>query len=312
MQKLTNIDFIEKAKNLHGDKYDYSIVNYLNNITKVNIICPKHGEFLQFPNGHLIGQECPKCSSTCVKSTDQFILSAKTIHNNIYDYSLVNYVNNRMKIKIICSKHGIFEQAPYSHLNGNGCPKCAVIKNSGILKKTQQEFINESIKLHNNKYDYSKVNYINAHTKIIIICPEHGEFKQKPNNHLNGRGCPSCSQSKGEKIIENILLRKNLNFIKQKTFKNCKCKQKLQFDFYLPEHNTCIEYDGRQHFEPIKYFGGEVAFKILQERDKIKENFCNENNINLMRIKYNENIENKLKVFIRKRRLWFQQFHNKD
>lgn len=286
---LTNIEFINRAKDIHNNKYGYSSADYINSSIKIVIICNKHGNFEQTPNNHLSGNGCPKCAGKHV-TTKEFINKARDIHNDKYDYSLVDYENCKLKIKIICSEHGEFEQTPNSHLDGNGCPKC-----SG-LHKTTENFMNEANFIHNNKYDYSLVNYTNSQTKIIIMCPMHGKFEQTPNSHLSGKGCPLCKQSKGENKIEELLLIKNIGYVYQKIFDDCKHKRKLRFDFYLPELNICLEYDGVQHFEPIGFFGGIKCLDSQQKHDKIKNDFCSNNNINLIRIKYNENIKNKLKL----------------
>jgi Zn finger protein HypA/HybF involved in hydrogenase expression len=223
----------------------------------------------------------------------EFIERAKNIHENKYDYSIVNYIDNSTKIKIICPEHGIFEQKPKDHLNGQGCPKCAK-----KYKPTSDEFIQNVNKIHNNKYDYSLVNYVGNKIKIDIICPKHGIFSQTPHNHIYGQGCPKCKQPKGEIKINQFLIKNNLNYEYQKKFDGCINERSLYFDFYLPDYNTLIEYDGKQHFKTVKYFGGEKGLKIRQERDKIKKEFCNKNDINLIRIKYDEDIENKLKALI--------------
>ena len=193
--KSNTKEFIEKAKKIHGNKYDYSKVNYVNNHTKVEIICPEHGSFFQIPNSHLASRGCPKCSGNVRKTTEQFIEEAKKAHGNKYDYSLVNYVNIHTKVKIVCPEHGIFEQGPLDHLRGVNCPKCGRI-NAGISKKrTTEQFIEEAKKVHGDKYDYSLVNYINSHTKVKIVCPEHGIFEQTPENHfLNKQGCAICAK----------------------------------------------------------------------------------------------------------------------
>jgi very-short-patch-repair endonuclease len=285
--------FIEKSRNIHGDEYDYSLVDYINNHTKVKIICSKHGVFKQEPNGHLNGAGCPKCDNKNV-TTEEFIEKAKEIHGNKYDYSLTIYKNSKLKIKIICSIHGIFKQKPANHLNGSGCSKCGIILRNNKLTHTKEEFVIKSNKIHNNKYDYSLAEYKHNKKNIIIICPIHGKFEQIPNDHLQGVGCPKCKQSKGEAKINQILENNNIFYICQKTFNDCKDIRKLQFDFYLPEQKSIIEYDGIQHYKPINYFGGIKSLKSQQKRDQIKTNYCIENNINLIRIRYDENIEDKL------------------
>jgi uncharacterized protein YggL (DUF469 family) len=184
---LTTEQFIEKAQKVHGMKYDYSKVDYVNAKTKICIICPVHGEFYQAPSHHLEGCGCPKC---CIekkkKTTEQFIKEAIEKHGYKYDYSKVEYIDANTKVCIICPEHGEFYQAPIKHLLGHGCPEC------GENKKTTEQFIKEAIEKHGNKYDYSKVDYVNNKTKVCIICPEHGEFWQDPNSHLSGCGCPKC------------------------------------------------------------------------------------------------------------------------
>ena len=291
--KTTTESFIKKSKKIHGDKYDYSLLDYINSNTKVKIICTIHGKFYQYP-GHHINRKygCPKCSNRYNYSTIEFIEKSKQIHGDKYDYSLVDYKNNYTRIKIICLIHGIFEQKPNDHLSNHGCPNCI-----GRFKTTEQ-FIQESNIIHNKKYDYSLLKYINSNTKVKIICPTHGVFEQKPTDHLCNHGCPSCNESKGEKMIKEQLEKFNINFETQKTFEKCKNKYKLRFDFYLPNNNMCIEFDGEQHFKSVKHFGGEEGFKKVKMNDNIKNEYCKNNNINLLRIKYNENIEEKLKKLL--------------
>jgi len=208
-----------------------------------------------------------------------FIEKSIKIHSSHFDYSFVDYVNSKKKIKIICKIHNIlFEQQPYLHLQ-NGCPICRIAY--------KDNFIKNSNKIHNNKYDYSLINYKNNHSHVDIICKVHGKFTQTPQHHLRGFGCFECSKSKGETIIHNILETLDIKFETQKTFNDCKDKRILPFDFYLNDYNTCIEYDGRHHYEPINYWGGEEKLKYTKKHDKIKNDYCQKNNINLLRIKFN-------------------------
>jgi len=284
-------EFIDKCLKIHENRYDYSLVDYKNNKTKIKIICPIHGIFEQTPNNHInLKQKCPFCEKN-IPTTEEFINECKKIHENRYDYSLVDYKNNKTKIKIICPIHGVFEQYPYAHLKKKqGCNLC--------YKKNMFDdiytFIEKSNLIHNNKYDYSLTNYINSKTKVKIICPKHGVFEQIPNDHINGSGCPKCKESIGEKIIRDILDWKNVFYQCQKSFDNCKNINKLTFDFYLPKYNICIEYDGEQHYKPIEFFGGSISLKKQKIRDGIKTRFCKENDIKLIRIGYNENINEKL------------------
>ena len=195
-KKKTKEKFIKEADIIHNYKYNYSKINYINNKTKVCIICPEHGEFWQTPANHLKGANCPKCG--CVlriknntKSFKWFLKKANEIHHNKYKYDSTNYINTSTPIIITCPKHGYFVQKPCWHLKGDGCPKCA-----GNYVLSTEEFIEKAKKIHDNKYDYSKVKYIKSKEKICIICTEHGEFWQTPNEHLMGNGCKKCGYKK--------------------------------------------------------------------------------------------------------------------
>ena len=155
--------------------------------------------------------------------------------------------------------------------------------------KTIKQFIKEAIAIFGNKYDYSKTIYKKSHKKVCIICHKHGKFKVTPNNHIVCRqGCPRCSSSKGEKLIEEYLVKYKIKYTPNKKFIGCKNKKQLRFDFYLPEYNLCIEFDGMQHFIPFG-FGSEdknEKFKRTKINDEIKNNFCIRNSIPLLRIPY--------------------------
>jgi hypothetical protein len=182
----TKEKFVEKAHEVHGDKYDYTDTVYINAHEKVEILCPEHGVFEQRANSHLKGYGCLACASKR-KPIDHVLSSFKKAHGTRYNYSKVNYQDARTSIEIVCSEHGSFFQRPTDHMRGQGCPKCT--RNA---KKTQDEVIKQFEKVHGNRYDYSKVHFIDTKTKVAIICPEHGEFEQIPNSHALGRGCDQC------------------------------------------------------------------------------------------------------------------------
>ncbi len=183
--------FLKKSKDIHNNKYDYSLVDYKNAHTKVDIKCPIHGIFKQSLHAHTSGEGCPSCSGNKKMGNEDFIKRSSEKFNNLYDYSLVDYINNRTNVKIICQKHGIFEQIPETHLNGKGCPSCL-----GVSKKTTSEFIKNSISIHGDRYDYSNCTYTGIFNKVKIICKKHGEFEQAAKNHLNGQGCRQCYLNK--------------------------------------------------------------------------------------------------------------------
>ena len=286
-------EFIEKARKLHGDKYDYSKVNYINSSTKVCIICPEHGEFWQRPYCHIKGQGCPKCAGTYSMNLNEFKESANIVHDNKYDYSLINEYNGiYTKLPIVChekdetgEEHGLFYQTAKNHLKGFGCKKCS----SNYMDL--QLFVKRSNKIHGNCYNYDNiVSYKNNTTKVPIECSKHGIFYQTPNMHLSGQGCPYCKESHLEKRINNSFNDCGFCFERQKRFEwliNDKTGYKLPLDFYLPEHNIAIECQGEQHFianfyktKGIDY--AEEHLKNVQYRDLCKKRLCKENDICLI------------------------------
>nr|UVM93683.1 MAG: hypothetical protein [Bacteriophage sp.] len=278
-KKYDRYSFIWKAIQKHGYKYDYRKVDYKGSETKVCITCSIHGEFWQTPQHHLRGCNCPKCNKNYILDTLSFIDKAKEVHGSKYDYSKVNYINSQEKICIVCHEHNEFWQLPSNHLQGQGCPKC-----DGSYKFTLTEFIEKANYIHEGKYRYNKVEYINCDTKVCITCLIHGEFWQTPYTHINGCGCPICKESHLERETSKLL---NDNNIKYERFKHFDWLGRQSLDFYLPDYNIGIECQGEQHFKPIKYFGGEDKFNKIVERDKRKLELCQNNNVKLLFINYN-------------------------
>lgn len=291
-------DIVRLANEKHKNFYNYSKLVYINNEVKVIIICPKHGEFKQKVGHHLHGQGCPKCGGKQKYTLKEFILRANQTHNYKYDYNLIKeYIHCTSKVPVLCKIHGEFNQTPDMHIKGNGCPKCGSLQRPKSKTKKQVTFLNQAIKMHGNYYDYSKSIYQRHNKKIEITCPIHGSFFQTPHNHIRGNGCSTCVKSRGHKKIFLFLKENNINFTEEYTFKECvnpKTNYKLRFDFYLPEYNLCIEYDGIQHYSTNSFFGDLEMVKYNQYKDKIKTDFCLDKNINLLRIPYYEepNISN--------------------
>ena len=284
-QSLNTEQFIERAKKVHGDKYDYSKTEYINSSTKVCIICPIHGEFWQRPTEHLRGRGCKKCGDLSVGiknskiTTDEFIERAKKVHGDKYDYSKTEYISPRKKICIIDKEFGEFWMMPYAHLNGQGCPSRRGEKISKANSKSKEKFIEDAIQIHGDKYDYSKVEYKGAFEKVCIICPKHGEFWQRPKDHTQGIGCPICKSSHLEMEIKNWLDNNNVEYVYQ--YRN-KIFGLQSLDFYLPKYNIAIECQGEQHFRPVKYFGGIKEYNKVKNLDKIKKEICDKNGIRLI------------------------------
>ena len=244
-RKLTTEEFIKRAREVHGDKYDYFKVKYVNSQTKIEIICPEHGKFYQTPNNHLKGKGCPKCNGGIFLGCDDFVQKAKKVHRDRYDYSRVEYINSKTKVCIICPEHGEFWQTPDKHLQGDGCPECA-----GNKLLTCENFVKKAILIHSDKYDYSFVDYVNYKTKVKIVCPEHGPFWQKPANHLQGCGCPEC----GKKVSI--------------TDKRCsKCGTKLSKELFedIPNANEFVSNlnNNTQKIKDRKYHNIEFALAII-------------------------------------------------
>ena len=283
--------FIEQAQLIHKDEnnnplYQYHMVEYISTYDSVIIICPIHGEFMKQPTDHLQNRGCVKCAGRLVNDTKSFIEQSQLIHkyennNPLYQYHLVNYNKSNEYVSIICKKHGEFLQTPNSHLSAKyGCNDCAVEKNSFKQRITINDFIEKSIYIHGNKYDYSKSVYDGCDKKLIIICKKHGEFLQTPYYHSRGAGCPTCVNKTESKLYEKLI---TIYPSLQTQFKQDWCMKKsyLPFDFCIPEHNIIIELDGRQHFQQVaNWSSGEDQF----ENDKYKEECANQNRYSIIRL----------------------------
>ena len=199
MRKLTTQEFIDRARTVHGDRYDYRLVNYSNNTTPVDILCEIHGVFKQKPAHHLVHKGCRKCSDernavVRTKDTKSFIERAKEIHGNKYRYALSVYQKALIKVIIYCPIHGTFEQTPANHLSGQECPECGEIKRAKTYMDDTDSFIAKARAIHGNTYGYDQVEYTGVVNKIKITCKIHGSFEQWPSDHISNRsGCPGCA-----------------------------------------------------------------------------------------------------------------------
>lgn len=310
MKKVTHEDFLNNLKNVNENIE--VLGTYTKAKDKIKIKCKVCGhEWEATPNNLLRGRGCPKCKvdkfgKSRLKSKEQFVEEANIIHNFKYDYSKFEYKTSHEKGIVICPIHGDFEVSPANHLSGKNCPKCALEHRSRLRSSNTEEFIEKAKQIHGNKYDYNKVNYINNHTLVSIICHkkdfqgvEHGEFLQQPNSHLNGCGCPKCRQSHGERFITNYLNNNKINFTPQYSIeinKDINISGKANIDFYLPDYNLFIEYNGIQHYVERQAFGGKLEFERQQKRDEYVRNYCKENNIRLLEIPYILNWEEVTKL----------------
>lgn len=302
--KMNTENFIEKADIKHDYKYDYSKSIYINGKTKINIICPTHGIFTQKATNHLQGQGCDKCRVDSLKITKEKFLERLNIKFPNHYELISEYISFTDIIKLRCIKtNEILETIPKNILLKNICKVCVnydkrILLKNHIKGKTSKlshhEFIRKSNKTHYGIYDYSITKYTLSKNKVEILCNKHGIFKVTANHHIRGTGCPKCRESKGETNIRIILEKNNIQFQQEKIFDDLKNNKSYpRFDFYIPKYNTCIEFDGKQHYEAIEHWGGLESFKQTKINDENKNKYCKNKNINLIRIPYWEinNIE---------------------
>ena len=278
----TKEKIIEESKAIFGEEYDYSLVEGALPNTKIKIICHKHGIFEKTPYEHInkeIG--CPYCvKEKRKKLLTHFIKDANLIDRNIEIVGEYESMTKPLKFKCKTCDYE-WEALPSKIQGGEGCPKCA-----NKIKPTKHEIINEAIKIHGTKYDYSAVNIEEAtkenHYKIKIICPEHGIFEQSYHLHLNGGGCPLCHESKLERKTRLMLENNSIEYTAYWKSNNLKNTLPLSLDFYLPKYNVAVECQGKFHFRPINALGGINAYNKQHENDIIKYKFCKEHNIKLL------------------------------
>ncbi|MCK9415471.1 hypothetical protein M0Q97_02285 [Candidatus Dojkabacteria bacterium] len=251
---IKNNEIIKRFHDCHGDKYDYSKMIYTRSDKKIIVTCPEHGDFNILPNHHWRGVGCKKCSinskiQKTTKSTETYISEAKNIWGDIYDYSETVYTHSNKPLTIICKIHGKFEQIPNNHLLGWGCPQC--LKESKSNKFGNDFFTNAKI-LHQNKYSYEKSIYIDSYTKLIITCPEHGDFEQTPNNHLAGKGCPQCSNN-GKPSKYELELHDFVNSIfNDVIFNSRNILNGQELDIFIPSLKLGIEFNGLYWHSELK------------------------------------------------------------
>ena len=278
---------IKKFRETHGDRYDYSKVIYINDKTKVEIVCKEHGSFWQTPSSHIQGRGCPKCSGGINLTQEEFEERMSKKYKDI-DFSEFKYVNAFTPGKCKCKICSNVWETTYSSLIHAivGCPECAT--NSRKLKRTDtlELFIKKyKEKYPENNYDFSKSEYVNSLTKFNVVCKKHGEFSVRPNQLMSGCGCPRCNDSKLEKLIREKLTQLGIYFIQGGYYDwivNPDTKHKMTLDFYIPNKKIAIECQGVQHFAPIDIFGGEMTLKENIFKDTFKKEACVNNGVELV------------------------------
>ena len=281
--------WLERAYEKHKGKYDLSKVHltYKNSDSRVIIICPEHGEFEQNAESHSRGYGCNKCANdynTQNKTYTQqtFEVKSNDVHKGKYGYTKAKYINSLEPVIITCPIHGDFEQRPVNHMRGYGCPKCGIVKVTDASKLSIHDWKIAGEKVHGVLYDYISCKAVDERTYLDISCKDHGLFTQRADTHIKGSGCPKCVASKGEKAIMEYFKTTNINYIKEHKIDGFK----YRFDFYIPELNVVVEYDGHHHFKSIDIWGGDKYLEKTLRIDKAKEVICKKNEIALIRIPY--------------------------
>lgn len=338
MSRKCNPDELIKEFNKVHKGWKYNFKTYDNYHSKMEMVCPNNHINLISPMDHLRKKYCDICKSDIINQKNKIKIENRnlTVLNNIKSnilkcicnrckhtikgkfinlknfkckycflidkidilknkhYQLVEILGN--KTKIICNNGHFYTQSISNLKSNRKCNKCFL--ESKII--TKEILLEKFKKIHGKLFTYNLDNYHSTDSKIEIKCRNNHTFYQKASNHLQGKGCRICSESSGERTITKILESTNITYIREKIFENCKNIYHLKFDFYLPDYNICIEYDGIQHFNPVQIFGGISTFKKMKINDEIKNKYCDNNNIKLLRISYLENIEEKLLDYINK------------
>lgn len=241
-------------------------------------------------------------------TTDEWVARARATHGDRYGYSKVEYVNKNTKVTIVCRVHGDFQQKAVSHAHhGHGCARCAWAQNGVIGRLSKTVWLERARAVHGDRHDYSKTEYVDSSVKVSIGCRVHGEFWQSPVSHVHGqRGCPDCassSRSRGEAGVSAILVGLGVWHERQWRHPTCRDRNVLPFDFYLPTHGALIEFDGLQHYKPVKWPGmtdadAELVFRATERRDLIKSDWAKANGYPLLRVWDLDRLEDEVSRFI--------------
>lgn len=279
---------------------DLPIEDYINSSTKIKHKCKDGHIYYQRPNDHLRGKGCPICKGNKKKTSEEYYQECKA---KGLDLPIEDYRGALVKIKHKCKQKHIYEQKPSEHLHSSGCPKCGrrkmVISRTGKnKKKTTEEYLQEC---KSKGLDLPIEDYINANTKIKHKCSKGHIYEQTPSDHLQKYGCPICNESHGERFIRNYLNKNNIKYITQKRFHDLKDKTYLSYDFYLPSYNTLIEYQGKQHYESIDYFGGEKQFNKQRLHDELKREYAKDNGYKLLELKYTLDTQDLIDKYLKRR-----------
>ena len=294
-KKRTHEKYINEVAQVNSDIE--VLEQYINNRTPILHKCKIDGhQWSARPYSILQGKGCPMCAGNVKKIHEKYVEELLFVNPNIEPVE--KYINTDIPILHQCKicKH-LWSIKPNHTLSGHGCPMCGFKSSADNKRKSQEQYIQELFYVNPNIEIVGE--YINYTTLLLHRCRKCGnKWEAKPMHTIRGHGCTICNESHGERSISQWLTHNNIEYISQYRFEDCRDKYSLPFDFYLPQHNICIEYNGRQHYEPIDFFGGEDAFKIRQQHDNIKKDYCQSNDINLLCITYKQDIEEELNKFL--------------
>jgi hypothetical protein len=285
---INSLPFVVNAKAVHKNRYGYTHVDYINSRTKVKIVCKVHGIFEQTPKSHSRGKGCPSCAPNKAYTQQTFLKRLNDQFGAYFDYSQVVFNGTRENVTLICPEHGKFDIKAKSLLESkHACAKC-----SGVTSFTKKDFVDKANEVHDKLYNYQKVKFKNTKTNVLIVCKNHGSFSQSPHHHLAGQGCPSCKKSIGESIILGFLQKHKIKFTSEfPLLKNKSTNRWLRSDFFIHDLNLIIEFDGIQHFKSVPIFGGPEKLKLTKKHDKMKDRYCDLNNIDFIRFNYKDKKE---------------------
>lgn len=306
--KLCACERISNAKRMTHDEYvrNLAIKNpiievvetYINARTPIMHHCLKHDVYWNAaPDSVLHGHGCVQCGKekyhkSRAKDHETYVHEMEIINPNIIVVG--QYINYNTPIAHYCKIHDVlWNTSPNCALSGRGCCECGKEKIANKQRKTHEQYVAELAVINPDIEIIGQYN--GTDTPTLHRCKIDGcEWLARPANILSGCGCPQCQESSGERQIRQWLEKNHITYVYQKIFESCKNKKELPFDFYLPDYNVCIEYDGGQHFKPVDFWGGEIGFRQRQYNDEIKTQYCKTHNIHLLRIPFNKNVEDEL------------------
>ena len=245
---ITNEEYIQRAISVHGDRYGYELTEYSYGIKRIVITCKKHGQILVNPVTHIMNKSgCLECYRddhlrTAPRDRESFIAKSRQTHGDKYNYDKVNYIDYKTPVEIVCPIHGSFFMKPFVHIQPayqQGCPKCSLKKRVKERTGNRKEFVTKARQVHGDKYDYNKVVYVNRLQKVIITCPIHGDFEQKPADHIRGIGCQACGNRYFKGRTREELL-KDARKIHRDRYKYHNipevCNEHMKIDIECPKH----------------------------------------------------------------------------